>query len=212
MRREAPPNEIRLVRTAAACDDEATLTLCRRFAAAIRHTVGRFTAHVEERDDLHAEVVVKLLADDKRALHRWKPHSPFAAYVSSIAANHCIDWIRARGRLPPSEVDPVALGHASMTELLQESVLAPLEQAPEEQLIQAELSEKVASALAQMTADDRLILLLRYEQDLSGAEIASALSISNSAARQRIFRALRRLAKLIDDDQADGGDGAASRE
>lgn len=211
MRRGASADEIRLVRTAAACNEKATLTLCRRFAAAIRHAVARFTSNAEERDDLHSEVVVKLLADEKRALHRWQPRSPFAAYVSSIAANHCIDWMRTNNSLPPSQLDPAALGHGSMTELLQETLLAPAHETPEAQVLENVAGETVANALEQMTADDRLILLLRYEQDLSGVEIASALGISASAARQRIFRALRRLARLMDDSEACDGDDSADQ-
>lgn len=189
---------MRLIRTAARCNKEATRTLCERFAGAIHHAVSRFAASPEDREDLHSDVIVRLLADEKRALRNWRPRAPFAAYVSSIAANHCIDWLRAEGKLPPAHVDPAAIGHGSMIDLLQETLPAPAHESPEAALDSAELRRVVEEALAGLNADDRLILLLRYEQEMSGPEIASALGLSHTAARQRLFRALRRLEGAVD--------------
>ena len=139
---------------------------------------------------------MRLLADNKRALRRWEPRAPFAAYVSSVAAHHCIDWMRGEGKLPPRRFDPAALGHDSVVDFIEETLPAPSD-TPEEALDQAQLRQTVADALQELSTDDRLVLYLRYEQDLNGVEIASALGISHVAARQRIYRALRRLENIM---------------
>jgi RNA polymerase sigma factor (sigma-70 family) len=208
--RRVPSEEVKLIRTAAACDDQATVKLFRRFAGAIRHAIGRFASRPEDREDLHSEVVIRLLADDKRALRNWEPRAPFAAYASSVAAHHCIDWIRSEGKLPPTQVDPAALGHGSMIELLQATHPAPLDEEPEQVLTQSERRTMVAEGLAELSADDRLVLFLRYEQGMNGVEVAQALGLSHGAARQRIFRALRRLEQILEDEPAVFEDVAGS--
>ncbi len=140
MKRKVQSDEVRLVKTAAACDEQATLALCRRFAGAIRHAVSRFASSAEDREDLHSEVVVRLLADDKRALRRWQPRAPFAAYVSSVAAHHCIDWMRGEGRLPPTTLDPAGLGQGAMADFIEENLPAPSD-GPEAVLDQAEFRQ-----------------------------------------------------------------------
>lgn len=198
VKRRVPADEVRLVKTAAACSEEATATLLQRFRGAICHAISRFAATPTDREDLHSEVVMRLLSDDKRALRHWQPHAPFAAYVSSIAAHHCIDWLRGEGRLPPHAEDTAALGHTSVVDFLEETMPAPSGN-PEEALDQAQFRQAVADALQELSADDRLILYMRYEQESTGVEIASALGISHVAARQRIYRALRRLENTLDD-------------
>ena len=183
--RKVSSEEVKLVRTAAACDEQATVKLFRRFAGAIRHAISRFASRPEDREDLHSEVVIRLLADEKRALRNWEPRPPFAAYVSSVAAHHCIDWMRAEGKLPPAQVDPAALGHGSMIELLQETHPAPIDREPERLLTQAERRAKVAEGLTELSADDRLILFLRYEQGMNGVEIDTAVNCAVSTAIQR---------------------------
>ncbi len=94
-----------------------------------------------------------------------------------------------------------------MAELLHETIPAPADANPAARLECFEGREEVVGALEQLSADDRLILFLRYEQDMTGHEIASALGVTHGAARQRIFRALRRLQDLLQaESSGEGGD------
>nr|WP_221377186.1 SigE family RNA polymerase sigma factor [Actinoplanes polyasparticus] len=58
----------------------------------------------------------------------------------------------------------------------------------------------LVDALAQLTVDDRAVLVLRHAEDHSVDTVASILGISVSAAKMRDTRALSRLRSLLGDD------------
>jgi RNA polymerase sigma-70 factor (ECF subfamily) len=68
---------------------------------------------------------------------------------------------------------------------------------PSEQFIQAELAQRVRAALAELTEDDREVLLMRNHEGLSNNEVAAVLGIECDAASKRYGRALLRLRKLL---------------
>ena len=59
-------------------------------------------------------------------------------------------------------------------------------------------SAQALAALQQMKRDDREILMLAAWEELSGPEIAQVLGISRVAADQRLHRAKRRYARMLD--------------
>ena len=54
-------------------------------------------------------------------------------------------------------------------------------------------------ALATLTAVDRAVVVLRYREDLSVAETATSLGLTESAVRSRCVRVLARLRSLLTD-------------
>ena len=69
---------------------------------------------------------------------------------------------------------------------------------PERRLIREEEGEAIRRALRSLPEDDRSILLLSAEDELSCREIAEVLDISLTAVKTRLFRARRRLAGLLE--------------
>jgi hypothetical protein len=63
-----------------------------------------------------------------------------------------------------------------------------------------ERCQRVRAILARMSAQDREILVLRYLNQLSIAEVAENLGISVGAVKSRHMRALLRLRSLLDED------------
>jgi RNA polymerase sigma-70 factor, ECF subfamily len=100
------------------------------------------------------------------------------AWLFAIARNAALDELRRRGRQP-----------------LVASVAEPLVGMPDagEQLEQAERRASVREALAALPARDREVVLLKFHGQLSNAELAEALGISESNAGTRLHRALGRL-------------------
>ena len=62
----------------------------------------------------------------------------------------------------------------------------------------SDVDPAVQGALARLPTGDREVLTLRYLFGLSGAEVAVVLNASPAAVRQRVLRALRRLATGAD--------------
>jgi RNA polymerase sigma-70 factor (ECF subfamily) len=66
--------------------------------------------------------------------------------------------------------------------------------------VRAEVLDRVREALAALSERDREVLVLRYLEQLSTAEIAAVLGINEGAVRVRHTRALERLRGLLADD------------
>ena len=69
---------------------------------------------------------------------------------------------------------------------------------PETRFIREEENEVVRRALRALPEDDRSILLLSAEEELSCREIGDVLGISVTAVKTRLFRARRKLADLLE--------------
>jgi RNA polymerase sigma-70 factor (ECF subfamily) len=68
---------------------------------------------------------------------------------------------------------------------------------PSHGLVRKELRERVRAALAQLSAADREVLVLRYLEQLSTADIAAVLEVGEGAVKMRHRRALDRLSRLL---------------
>lgn len=79
------------------------------------------------------------------------------------------------------------------------SGLAPLrEELPDVQVVRRAEDDHVAAAIRELKPADQEILLLAAWEELTAAEMATSLRISASAAEQRLHRAKRRLAKVLE--------------
>lgn len=198
MARHLPADETELVRLAASCDDEAFSALVDLFGRCVRNVIARFTTDPDDSEDLYSEIVARLLDGNKRALRAWEPRAPFAAYLTTIAARHCLDWSRSRGRLPDIPLPP-AEEDDSVTDLIERVAEAPAGAEPQTRIEKRELQTVLHHALQRLCAEDRLVLYFRFEQELPGKQIAHLMGCSPGAARQRLFRALRRLQAELED-------------
>ncbi len=63
---------------------------------------------------------------------------------------------------------------------------------------ETDLQLQVAEALAGLAPADRAVLVLRYLEDRSVSDVASALGVSEGAVRNRSMRALDRLRPLLE--------------
>jgi RNA polymerase sigma-70 factor (ECF subfamily) len=70
--------------------------------------------------------------------------------------------------------------------------------APLQRLLKDELTRRTRAAMDQLSAGDRRVLVLRFLEQLSTAETAAVLEISETAVRMRQLRAIQRVQKLLD--------------
>lgn len=204
-----PAEEEKLVKLAASCNDEAFCSLRDRYRQHLRVLVSRYAPTPADREDVYSEIIARLLADNKRALCNWEPIAPFGAYLTTIAVRHCLSWLDRRRRTP----DTVALSSgdpdSDERELLQSMIAGDDAYEPESIIARRERREFVHAALLELSDSDRLVLALRFDQGMSGPEIGRALGITPGAARQRIFKALRRLSAVLEQSDNDIIPGAA---
>jgi RNA polymerase sigma-70 factor (ECF subfamily) len=74
---------------------------------------------------------------------------------------------------------------------------------PSARLRQDELRDRLYTALARLGERDREVLVLRYLEELSTAELAAVLGLTEAGVKTRQLRALQRLRDLLGDDVAE---------
>lgn len=120
-----------------------------------------------------------------RALDRFDRRRPFGPWLTKIVVNRAIDWTRARALR--RESDPRELADYD---------------APAGDLGQGEpYSETVASALAQLTLDQRAVVVLRYLLEYTPGEIATMLELPRGTVNSRLRRALDTLGLTLEEER-----------
>ncbi len=71
-------------------------------------------------------------------------------------------------------------------------------------LIREEMRQRVRQALERLKPQDREVLVLRYLEQLSPAEVAAVLGIKEGAVKTRQTRALVRLGELLQNNSVEG--------
>ncbi len=193
-----PRNETELVRLAASCNDAAFCAIHKRYRALIRSLARRFASTPDDCDDMEADLVAKLLEDKKRILRKWEPLAPFAAYLTTIATRRFMAQSKRANRLTEIPIGSLpGRDTEASTDSMDRLLRADDASDPWTSLDQAESQRLVATALSHLSDRDRLVLMLRFHDGLTGPVIATTLGTSQGAVRQRVFKALQRLERSL---------------
>jgi RNA polymerase sigma factor (sigma-70 family) len=166
-----------------------------------RRRLVRLCAAVSGDPRAAEDLAQETLLEAWRNVH--KLHDPAGAdrWLAAIARNVCLRWARRRGRdavvLPLEE--PAAQARALAVE-------------PEPEPERAELVELLDAALALLPPTTREVLLHRYVDDATHAEIAARLGVSEDAVSMRLSRAKRLLRGLLASEAAGDAEEGAWRE
>jgi RNA polymerase sigma-70 factor (ECF subfamily) len=195
-----PDTEELLNRTAAG-DRVAREQLLERHRKKLKRMVAvrldrRLAARVDPSD-----VVQEALAEAARHLDdylRERP-LPYYAWLRRLA------WIRldklfrrhTAGRRDVAREEPPELSERSALELA-EKVLAA-DPSPGHAALRRELRQRVRAAMDRLAAVDREVLVLRFLEQLSTAETAAVLGVTEGAVKVRLYRALERLRGRLGD-------------
>jgi RNA polymerase sigma-70 factor (ECF subfamily) len=155
--------------------------LVQRFQSAVFSVCYRLMGERAEAEDLAQDAFIRAY----QHLDRFDPNLPFGPWVRRIAANLCINRLHARKELQMPLEDEVY------------DPPAPAEQNPEVVRIQGETAEAVWSAIGALPPAYRVVIELSHFEGLSYAEIAQALDLPLSDVKSHLFRARKRLAKLM---------------
>lgn len=123
---------------------------------------------------------------------------PFYPWLRRLALLRLTDAHRRHlraGRRTVAREEPPGLPDASVRQLA-ERLASPVS-GPSAGLRRRERSDRVRAVLDRLPERDREILVLRYLEDLTTAEAAAALGVSEGTAKVRLLRALRRLRELL---------------
>jgi RNA polymerase sigma-70 factor (ECF subfamily) len=159
----------------------------------------RLSARVDPSD-----VVQDALTEANQALDEYLKERPlpFYPWLRRFAWKRLVDLHRrhvvARRRTVTREesLDPGLPDHSAVA--LADNLMAS-DTSPSRHVLRDELVERVQSALGLLDARDREVLVLRYLEQLTTAEIAAVLGIGVGAVKMRHLRALQRLRAQVAD-------------
>ncbi len=137
----------------------------------------------EEANDVVQDVFIKAMREARLFQEDFRTQ----AWLFRVTRNLCFNRVRDRRRREHI-LAAADFGHS-----------APARQI--DVVLGAEQQEELLEAFERLTADHRDILLLRYYEDKSYAEIADALSIKLGTVMSRLSRARGRLLNELDGDE-----------
>ncbi len=137
----------------------------------------RFLNDKEEAKDITQEAFLRLLD----ASERYKPTAKFTTYLYQIICRLCLDQARKKRPVYMKEIPDFLDTNPGAAE----------------QIEQQEVSDSINRALCSLPPDYRMVIILRYFEGLSGAEIATAINKSPKAVERLLARAREKLQPLL---------------
>ena len=162
-----------------------------------------------------SDVVQDVLIEAAQRLREYlkNPVMPFQLWLRHLAQDRIIDTHRRHRLAQRRSVDreqPIARpAWADESSVSLVAHLIDTDRTPTSEAIRHELQRRLASAIDQLSDDDREIVLMRHHEALSNQEVAGLLGLTEAAASMRYLRALRRLRAVLVPDGGEPGDGTS---
>ncbi len=120
-------------------------------------------------------------------LETFKLEKPFGPWIRTVAANLCLNALKARGPYQHELEEERALASDATWE------------DPEDRRQQRELGEWVRRAILKLPPHYRAVIELRHYGEMSYKEIGQALNLPLSDVRSHLYRARQALAQELED-------------
>lgn len=133
----------------------------------------------EQAEDATQEIFVKILL----SLSKFSGKSKFSTWLYSITYNFCIDIIRKNKKDITTQIDDFSRLEVS-----------------DDTLFDAEIMEtnihRLKEVLGEMNSEDKSILLMKYQDEMSIKDICEVIDKTESAVKMKILRAKERFLKI----------------
>jgi RNA polymerase sigma-70 factor (ECF subfamily) len=172
-------------------DNEAFRALVERHSRGLFHLAYRMTGSENDAEDIVQETFLRAY----RRLDRFESRAGFGTWLHKIAANCALDLIRARkrhGELLDADAATGEPGGPAATEMLAADQLSA-----EQLVFGGELQQRVATAMARLSVNERAAFVMRHQEQMSIDEIGRALGLRENATKQSIFRAVQKLRRAL---------------
>ena len=155
-------------------DAEAAALLDDLYRDALFRFCWGYLGSTEEAEDAVQDVCFKVLS--AKVISK-----DFRPWIYRVARNHCLNLLRGRGRRKDGQQLPAAsqIGAALTGNLTR--------------LANEELRSRLSELVNGLSEAHREVLRLRYVEELSRAEIAQVLNLSESVVKSRLFEGLKKL-------------------
>ncbi|HNQ27277.1 MAG TPA: RNA polymerase sigma factor [Aquaticitalea sp.] len=149
-----------------------------RYAKTVYNKCLGFAKDEEEAKDLAQDVFLKLFVK----LGTYKGTSKFSTWLYAFTYNHCVNFVN---RDVHKKMERKSVDSASFIETIEDD--------DDEQGILQMKVDKLGLALKAISPEDKMLLLLKYQDLLSIKGLETVLGISESAVKMRLKRAREKL-------------------
>ncbi len=157
-----------------------------RYAGVVYNKCYGFAKSKEEAQDLTHDVFVRLFVK----LRMFKGKSKFSTWLYSFTYNFCVNYVQrnsAKKNEKVTVVTDVIKDEDVETDEIDDASLFELK------------SDKLAKALERIDPADKMILLMKYQDDMSIKEIKAILELGDSAVKMRLKRAKEKVIKAYNE-------------
>ncbi|WP_299058499.1 sigma-70 family RNA polymerase sigma factor [uncultured Polaribacter sp.] len=153
-----------------------------RFSNTVYNKCYGFSKSKEEAQDLTHDIFIKLFVK----LRTFKGNSKFSTWLYSFTYNFCVNYVQ-RNSYKKKEKITVVTDQIKDETIFDEDV--------DDALFQLK-SDKLVKVLTLIEPAEKMILLMKYQDDMTIKEIMNALQIGESAVKMRLKRAKNKVVKM----------------
>jgi len=174
------------VAKARAGDADAFRLLVERHSRRLFGLAFRMTGNEQDAEDVVQESFLRAY----RRLSQFDDRASFGTWLYRIAANCSIDLMRTKGQKAQQMVetdveDPVLALRSS-------------DPSPERSALSAEVRDRVAEAMNELSPVERSAFVLRHFEGMRLEEVGRALGCQTNAAKHSVFRAVQKLRRALE--------------
>ena len=171
-------NELELVKAAQAGDRGALIQLLKHVEKHVYRTAFYMLGNEQDALDASQEALLRIY----HKISSYEEKAKFSTWAQRIVTNICIDLFRKRKEWVSIDEHPLQIED-------------PL--TVEDHILQNDAKKNINEAIQQLPAPQRMVITLRYIQDLSYAEIAETLDLPLNTVKSHLFRARQQLQALL---------------
>ena len=172
---------LELIERAQSGEEDACRDLISALHRPVLATIYRFlgSRYRPEYEDIAQDIFLKLF----RSIERFDPDRgvKFTTWTFTFVRNHCFDILKKRRVKTTSITGP--------EDDKPREILDPAARQPDAGLETSELGERIESALAGLSEDQRMAFILREYEGLEYNVIASVMEVSEGTIKSRLHRA-----------------------
>jgi len=152
--------------------------LYNRYEKRVYNKCYGFARSGAEAEDLTQDVFLMMFVK----LGSFKGRSKFSSWVYSLTYNFCVNYVnRNKGRKINDKSDSISDDAERLSVVLEEDAILDLR------------VDKLKKALDLVSPEDKTILLLKYQDEVSIKELSELMQIGESAVKMRLKRAKARI-------------------
>jgi len=171
--------ELQLIQEVLSGNKQAYAQIINKYKNPLYATILRMTKNPQDAEDLVQEAFIKIY----HQLDKYDNKGSFSSWLYRVAINHCMDGFRKK--------------RFQMKRLNMDGDIVVNERHPEVIYLKQEKSRQLERLIETLPKDERLILLLRYVNELSYCEISELVEAPLSTVRNKLHRAKKKMRDTI---------------